>query len=194
MMCLIQFNRVILVTILFLFPSLRVFAQENVGWNIYYNDYDPNCWLVSLPDPMKSKNYKDGLLKSVRRGSEDDGVITALYVVAKKGGGPNSLYLAFTGGSYGFSEKKEDQNSFQIKIDNFEKIPLFIENVLDTDTKKTRSWAFSYPKDDQIVIDAMKRGSAATVTSVSKRGTFSEDYFSLVGFSAALTDVVARCK
>ena len=55
---------------------------------------------------------------------------------------------------------------------------------------------FAWAKDtkaDTEIITAMKRGSSAIITGVSKRGTKTRDTISLMGFTAALEDAVKRC-
>ena len=44
------------------------------------------------------------------------------------------------------------------------------------------------------LIDAMKRGSALSVTGISARGTLTRDNYSLSGISAALDKIDASCK
>ena len=55
-------------------------------------------------------------------------------------------------------------------------------------------WAWTDPSDDARVVAAMRRGSAASVTGTSARGTTTEDTFSLSGFTAAVEDAEARCR
>jgi hypothetical protein len=55
-------------------------------------------------------------------------------------------------------------------------------------------WAWPRPEDDGAMVAAMRRGSTATVTGVSTRGTTTIDTFSLAGFTAAVNDAEARCR
>ena len=55
-------------------------------------------------------------------------------------------------------------------------------------------WAWTDPSDDARAVAAMRRGSSATITGTSSRGTETEDTFSLSGFTAAVEDAEARCR
>jgi len=50
------------------------------------------------------------------------------------------------------------------------------------------------PAGEKRLIDAMKRGSAMSVTGVSSRGTLTRDNYSLGGLSAALDKIQTSCK
>jgi hypothetical protein len=55
------------------------------------------------------------------------------------------------------------------------------------------AWPASAAEDERIVA-ALRRGSTATLTGVSTRGTTTVDTFSLMGFTAAINDAAARCQ
>ena len=54
-------------------------------------------------------------------------------------------------------------------------------------------WAWTTPDDDAQVVEAMRGGAAAVVTTRSTTGKTISDTFSLIGFTAALEDARARC-
>ena len=55
-------------------------------------------------------------------------------------------------------------------------------------------WAWAgTDEDDQKIINAMKKGAKAVLTAKSRRGTKTQDTFSLMGFTAALEDAEKRC-
>ena len=55
-------------------------------------------------------------------------------------------------------------------------------------------WAWPAAEDDARIVAAMRRGSTATVTGVSTRGTTTVDTFSLSGFTAAVNEAESRCR
>jgi hypothetical protein len=55
-------------------------------------------------------------------------------------------------------------------------------------------WAWpATPEDDARIVAAMKRGSEATVSARSGRGTVTRDTFSLLGFTAGVEEAANRC-
>jgi hypothetical protein len=48
--------------------------------------------------------------------------------------------------------------------------------------------------DDAAMLAALKGGESAVLTARSARGTQTQDTFSLLGFTAAMTEAEARCK
>jgi hypothetical protein len=55
-------------------------------------------------------------------------------------------------------------------------------------------WAWTDPSDDSKAVAEMRRGSTATLTGTSSRGTTTVDTFSLSGFTAAIEDAETRCR
>jgi invasion protein IalB len=67
--------------------------------------------------------------------------------------------------------------------------------TLGTGAGAAGSWAWpASPEEDSRLIAAFRRGSDARVIGESARGTTTEDTFSLMGFTAALTDAELRCR
>jgi hypothetical protein len=50
------------------------------------------------------------------------------------------------------------------------------------------------PAEERKLIDAMRKGSALSMTGLSSRGTKTEDTYSLFGLSAALGEVEKACQ
>jgi len=50
------------------------------------------------------------------------------------------------------------------------------------------------PAQERKLVDAMKRGSALSITGISARGTLTRDNYSLAGISAALDKIDTSCK
>ena len=92
--------------------------------------------------------------------------------------GGNKGQVTFTGG-YPFAPG----STVNMKIGDSE-FELFTEG----------EWAWpATPTDDAKIITAMKRGSDASLTARSSRGTQTKDTFSLLGFTAAIEDAEKRC-
>ncbi|GIT92799.1 hypothetical protein JANAI62_32570 [Jannaschia pagri] len=156
--------------------SLPVSAQQSsnrvnteTDWSVFVEDNPTQCWIVSAPKSIL--NTRDGEPVAARRG--DIRLFVSYWPGSDKKG-----EVSATGG-YPYA----DGSTVVIEIgsDRFE---LFTDGEL--------AWAAS-PTDDERIVAAMKRGAQAVVTGRSGRGTRTEDTFSLLGFTAAVTDAEARC-
>ncbi len=66
---------------------------------------------------------------------------------------------------------------------------------LSPGTGDANDWAWpASPADDVRLVAAMRRGADAKLTGVSTRGTTTIDTFSLIGFTAAVTEAEERCR
>jgi hypothetical protein len=147
--------------------SNRVAA--NTDWSVFVEDNPNECWGVSAP--KETVNSRDGNPVSVRRGD------ILLFVFYRPGASVQGQ-VAFTGG-YPFASGSTA--SMDISGTTFE---LFTEG----------EWAWpATPEDDAKIVAAMKRGSGATLTARSGRGTVTKDSFSLLGFTAAVEEAARRC-
>ncbi|WP_371157922.1 invasion associated locus B family protein [Jannaschia sp. 2305UL9-9] len=156
--------------------ALPAVAQESsnrvnteTDWSVFVEDNPTQCWIVSAPKSIR--NTRDGREVAARRGD------IRLFVSYWPGDGKEGEVSATGGYPYA------DGSTVVIEIgsDRFE---MFTDGEL--------AWAAS-PTDDQRIIAAMKRGAQAVVTGRSGRGTQTEDSFSLLGFTAAVSDAEARC-
>ncbi|MDF1872932.1 invasion associated locus B family protein [Vannielia sp.] len=144
----------------------RVAAKTD--WSVFVEDSPKECWGVSAP--KETVNTRGGNVVAVRRSD------ILLFVTYRPGGGGGEV--SFTGG-YPFAGGSTV--NLDIGGTQFE---LFTEG----------EWAWSAsPQDDAKIITAMKRGSTATLTARSGRGTQTKDTFSLLGFTAALEEAEKRC-
>jgi invasion protein IalB len=67
--------------------------------------------------------------------------------------------------------------------------------TLTPGTGESNQWAWpASPAEDARLVAAMRRGADAKVTGVSTRGTTTIDTFSLIGFTAAVTEAEERCR
>ncbi|MFN3644659.1 MAG: invasion associated locus B family protein [Gemmobacter sp.] len=152
-------------------------AQESTNrvatrtdWSVFTEASPRECWGVSAP--KQTVNTRDGRPVSVRRGD------IFLFVTFRPGTGAAGE-ISFTGG-YPFAPNSTV--SVQIGSDRFE---LFTDN----------EWAWPQnAQADAALLAAMKRGTEAVLTARSARGTQTVDTFSLLGFTAAMTEAEARCK
>jgi hypothetical protein len=147
--------------------SNRVAA--NTDWSVFVEDDPTECWAVSAP--KETVNSRDGEVVSVRRGE------ILLFVFYRPTAGVNGQ-VTFTGG-YPFASG----STAELDIGGT-KYDLFTEG----------EWAWpATPEDDARIVAAMKRGSEATVSARSGRGTVTNDTFSLLGFTAGVEEAANRC-
>ncbi|WP_092780206.1 invasion associated locus B family protein [Jannaschia pohangensis] len=155
------------------FPATAQDSQNRVStetdWSVFVEDNPTQCWIVSAPKSIR--NTRDGAEVEARRG--DIRLFVSYWPGADKKG-----EVSATGG---YPYASGSTVTITIGSSTFE---MFTDGEL--------AWAAS-PTDDQRIIDAMKRGSQATVSGQSGRGTRTEDTFSLLGFTAAVTDAEQRC-
>lgn len=143
-------------------------VATTTDWSVFVEDNPKECWGVTIPKQMV--NTRDGQPVSVRRGD-------ILLFVTFRPGQPGEV--SFSGG-YPFA----DGSTVAMNVDGttFE---LFTDG----------EWAWpGTPADDVTILDAMKKGSAATLTGRSGKGTQTQDTFSLRGFTAAMEEAAKRCQ
>jgi len=86
----------------------------------------------------------------------------------------------------GYQYKEMGMAEVQIGSDKFN---LFTQN----EGQKGGAWVDG-AAEEQKLLDAMKRGSAMSVTGTSSRGNLTRDNYSLAGLSAALEKIDMTCK
>lgn len=151
-------------------------TNESIGakrdWSIFKQGAadQRQCWIVT--QPLTSTAKRGGQPVSVNRGD------IFLMIAIRPGGGVKNEVSFMSG--YPF--KQNASVKMKIGSSDFE---LFTEGEA--------AWTDSASQDDQVV-GAMRRGAKAVVTGVSSRGTTTTDTFSLLGFTAALTEARALCK
>jgi hypothetical protein len=151
-------------------------AQESANrvasatdWAVFVEDDPEECWAVSKP--KQSVNTRNGTTVQVRRGD------TLLFVAFRPGSGEEGE-IAFTGG-YPFRQG----STVTLQIGG---------TRLDLFTDGEWAWPAGDQEDAQIVA-AMRNGVEAVLTGVSERGTQTQDTFSLMGFTEALSEASNRC-
>ena len=147
--------------------SNRVAAKTD--WSVFVEDNPKECWGVS--SPKETVNTKDGKKIDVRRG---DILLFVTFRPGKQGEG------SFMGG-YPFASG----STVDLEVNNGQKFQLF--------TDGEGAWAGS-PEDDAKIVAALKAGADVTLSARSGRGTVTKDKFSLMGFTAAMTEAQTRCK
>lgn len=145
----------------------RVAAKTD--WSIFVEQDPVECWGVSAP--KETVNMRDGRVVAVRRGD------VLLFVTYRPSDNIRGE-VSFTGG-YPFANGSTV--TLQVGDSSFE---LFTDG----------EWAWpATASDDAKITTAMKRGTNATLTARSSRGTVTKDTFSLLGFTAALEEAERRC-
>jgi len=145
----------------------RVAAETD--WSVFQETGPIECFSVSAP--KQQVNTRDDQPVSVNRGE------TLLFVFWRPSEGAEGQ-VAFTGG-YPFAP----DSTVTLDVGGTQ-FTMFTEG----------DWAWpASPEEDARFVDAMKRGSQATLTGVSGRGTQTQDTFSLLGFTAATDEARSRC-
>ncbi len=146
-------------------------VATETDWSVFVEENpQKECWGVSAP--KETVNSRGGQTVSVNRGD------ILLFVTFRPGAGARGE-VSFTGG-YPFAP--DSTVGVQIGNDTFQ---LFT----------TDQWAWPQnAADDERLLAAMRRGSEAVVTGRSARGTDTRDTFSLMGFTAAMTEAENRCR
>ena len=152
-------------------------AQESTNrvatktdWSVFTEENPKECWGVS--SPKESVNTRDGNPVSVRRGD------ILLFVTFRPGSGAAGE-VSFTGG-YPFAPG----STVNMTIDN-SSFEMFVDG----------EWAWpANTQDDAAMLAALKAGGSAVLTARSARGTQTKDTFSLLGFTAAMTESETRCR
>ncbi len=163
-----------------LFVGTTAFAQGNADstnrvaaksdWSVFVENDPTECWGVS--SPKSTVNTREGRTVSVDRGD------ILLFVTFRPGSGAAGE-VSFTGG-YPFASGSTV--TLAVGDASFE---LFTEG----------EWAWpASPEDDAKLVTALKRGSEASLSARSERGTQTKDTFSLMGFTAAMAEAEQRCK
>lgn len=138
-------------------------------WSTFEETDPRECFAVSAP--KEQVNTRDGQPVEVTRGE------TLLFVFYRPEAGVAGQ-VTFTGG-YPFAAN----STVNLDIGGTQ-FTLYTEG----------EWAWpASPEEDARIIEAMKRGSSATLTGVSGRGTQTQDTFSLLGFTAQVDEARTRC-
>ncbi len=147
-------------------PRQATFLKTFRDWNLYVarDDVGKICYIASEP-VEKDGNYR-------RRGAT--AVVVAKFPDPKLG-----IQVSVQAG-YPYKKK----SNVQMTIDK-KRYELF--------TDGENAFAFT-AEDDRKIIEAMKRGRRMVVKGTSRKGTYSIDTYSLMGFSAAYRAMLDECK
>lgn len=143
-------------------------VASKTAWSVFAEGSPKECWGVSKP--KESVNTRDGKPVSVKRSD------VMLFVTFRPGKPLGET--SFTGG-YTFADK----STVDVTIDG---------TTFKLSTKG--EWAWSSADDDAKLMAALQKGSTATLTAHSGKGTQTKDTFSLSGFTAAMAEASSRCK
>ncbi len=143
-------------------------------WTVYQSKSgDLECGIIARP--KESINTKDGKLAHVVRGD----ILLAVTIDPKL---PNPRYLVSFQSGYPFKQA----STVTMRVDN----QTFTLEIGKTDADGEWAWP---PANDEIIVDAMKKGMSAVLTAVSRRNTDTKDTFSLLGVTDALSIAEERC-
>lgn len=145
-------------------------VSSQTDWNVCLWDEPKECWGVSKP--KETVNTRDGQPAQVSRSA------ILLFVTFRPGSGVAGE-VSFTGG-YPFAPG----STVGVDIDG---------TTYEMTTDGEWAWP-SDPAQDAAMLASMKAGAQAILTARSARGTQTRDTFSLLGFTAAVTEAENRCK
>lgn len=153
--------------------SNRVAAHTD--WNVFVADTPKECYIVAQPSRSTARRSGQDVTEDVNRGD------IRLFVTFRPVDNVANE-VSFTGG-YPF----RDGSAVKLEVGGrtFDMAPGAGDGI---------EWAWTDPSDDASAVAAMRSGATAEVTGISSRGTTTTDTFSLMGFTAAVTDAEARCK
>lgn len=140
-------------------------VAANTDWSVFVEAKE--CWGVSAP--KETVNSRDGKSVEVRRGQ------ILLFVTYTSGEGKG--VVSFSGG-YPFA----DGSTVTLALD-----------AASFDLFTDGEFAFANPSDDAKIVEAMKSGASAVLSGQSGKGTKTKDTFSLLGFTASVTEAAKRC-
>ena len=144
------------------------------NWTVYQSKTgDLECGIIARP--TESINTKDGKLAVVKRGD-------ILLAVTIDPSSTSSRYLVSFQSGYPFKKA----STVTMRIDN----RTFTFEIGQTEADSEWAWP---PADDDVIVEAMKRGINAVLTAVSRRNTDTKDTFSLLGVTDALQIAEERC-
>ncbi len=174
-------KRILLVGVAALMASMQFAAAEGIegveevrDWTVYRAvSGEPECGVISRP--RESVNTKNGKVAVVKRGA----VLLAVTIDPTQ---PKPNYLVSYQSGYPFKvgsavTMRVDSRSFTLQIGK---------------TKDDAEWAWP-PSDDQVIVDAMKKGNQAVLTATSRKDTDTKDTFSLLGITKALEVAEGLC-
>ena len=157
------------------------FAQEgakpvntHTDWGVYVVGEPKECYIATPPSSSTAK--RSGETVEVNRGN------IQLFVTFR----PADKVVNEVSFSAGYPIR--DGNAVKVNVGSS-------DFTLNPGSGDANGWAWpANASEDATIVAAMRRGSKATVTGVSTRGTTTIDEFSLLGFTAALEDAEARCR
>ncbi len=144
-------------------------VAEKTDWTVFEEPDPKECWAVS--EPKETVNTRNGQVVSVRRSEIQ---LMAFFRPAANLTGQ----VAFTGG-YPFA----DGSTVSLSVDG---------TSYELYTQGEWAWPAN-AEDDAKILAALKGGTDAVLTGRSSRGTVTRDTFSLMGFTAAVSESQQRC-
>ncbi len=148
-------------------------VATHTAWSVFVASNPRECYIVA--PPTSSEARRDGQAVTVNRGD------IRLFVTFRPGDGVANE-VSFTGG-YPFREGSPVR--LEVGSDSF---------TMSPGRGDAGEWAWTDPSEDARAVAAMRRGANAKITAMSGRGNTTIDTFSLIGFTAAVTDAEARCR
>lgn len=157
-------------------PALSQSAERvaaHTDWAVFVAASPKECYIVS--PPTSSTARRGGETVEVNRGD------IRLFVAFRPDEGVSNE-VSFSGG-YPF--QSGSTVTLKVGANTYAMTP---------GSGEAGEWAWTAPSDDASAVASLRGGASAEVTGISSRGTTTIDTFSLMGFTAAVSDAEARCK
>jgi hypothetical protein len=148
-------------------------VASHTDWQVFVAENPRECYIVSQPTTSAARRNGDTV--DVQRGD------VRLFVSFRPSESVSNE-VSFTGG-YPFDPGAPVR--LRIGSSDFSMTP---------GSGEAAEWAWTDPADDANAVATMRNGANAVLTGLSTRGTTTIDEFSLMGFTAAVTDAEARCR
>jgi hypothetical protein len=148
-------------------------VASHTDWQVFVAENPKECYIVS--QPTSSEARRGGESVEVQRGD------VRLFVAFRPAENVANE-VSFTGG-YPF----DPGTPVVLRVGS-------TDYSMTPGTGEASEWAWTDPADDANAVGTMRGGATAVVTGLSSRGTTTIDEFSLMGFTAAVTDAEARCR
>lgn len=159
-------------------PALAQSAADRAAahndWSVFVAGSPKECYIVS--PPTTSKATRDGKAVEVDRGD------IRLFVTFR----PAEKVVGEVSFSAGYPLRDGAGVKLAVGSDKF---------TLNPGSGESNQWAWpASPAEDAKIVASLRKGSTASVTGTSSRGTTTVDTFSLSGFTAAVEDAKKRCQ
>ncbi|MCY4259468.1 MAG: hypothetical protein OXC91_04305 [Rhodobacteraceae bacterium] len=177
----VELQRILKFAALLVFFAMPASGQDGLvglqqvgDWIVYKKNGEPvQCGIMAIPASMNFS--RNGKPVKANRGATR---VVILYLMNETG----QAMLAYESG---FPIKQDTTATLEVGGSSF--------NLYLDPSGESRSWAWPTRSDEARIIEQMRKGNEAIITSVSERGTRVRDVYSLRGVTAGLNAARDEC-